>query len=383
MRARPGRSIVDDMQHLSQIALEFPLSHGAFASGIATLETLRGGPPSTDLSFVLSGARSAVSFALPFDRTAIDPYLMKRDRLGLERSYNHAEITATGLGVHFANYLTKRGFPSVYVAAGQVYREDIQSRASEAEQKIAEEFKEKEYVHKEGSTMVPDIALRYLAIASGVGSMGISGNVLTRQEGAAIALGGIITTAELVPTAPIPEEESYCDDCRLCMASCISGLMDPDGEISIRMGGVEHKHAGKRSIARCQMACGGITGLHPSGKWSTWSPGRFIIPKTDEELSQLGHAMGAFFKRPNMEGGVHHHVLIGKKYYMSCSHCQLVCVPDKEERKRRYKLLKRGGCIVQNPEDGSVKALPPDEAREYVASMSPEIRVMYEDVEEG
>ena len=42
------------------------------------------------------------------------------------------------------------------------------------------------------------------------------------------------------------------------------------------------------SIARCQMACGGITGLHPSGKWSTWSPGRFIIPETDEELSQLG-----------------------------------------------------------------------------------------------
>ncbi len=377
---------MDDIKHLSEIALEFPLSHGAFASGIATVETLAGGPPSTDLSYVLPGAKSAVCFALPFDRTTIDPYLSKEDRLDLERAYNHAEITATGLGVHFANYLTKRGFPSVFLAAGQVYREDVESQASEAEQAVAEKLRDDEYTHAESATMVPPVALRYLALASGVGSMGISGNVLTKQEGAAIALGGIVTTAELIPTDPIPEEENYCDDCRLCMAACISGLMDMDGEISIRMGGVEHKHAGKRSISRCQMACGGITGLHPSGKWSTWSPGRFIIPKTDEEFDQVAdtlgvNAVGAFYKRPEMEGGVHHHVLIGKKYYMSCSHCQLVCVPDKEERKRRYKLLRNGGCIVQNPKDGSIKAFPPDEAREYVASMSPEIRAMYEDVE--
>jgi epoxyqueuosine reductase len=192
-------TIMDDIKQLSQIALEYPLSHGAFASGIATVETLAGGPPSTDLSFVLFGAKSAVCFALPFDRTTIDPYLSKQDRLGLERSYNHAEITATGLGVHFANYMTKRGFPSVYIAAGQVYREDMVSRASEAEQRIAEENRERNYTHKEAATMVPDIALRYLAIASGVGSMGISGNVLTKQEGAAIALGGMSQQPSLTP----------------------------------------------------------------------------------------------------------------------------------------------------------------------------------------
>ena len=377
---------MDDMKHLSQIALEIPLSHGAIASGIATVETLKGGPPSTDLSFVLSGAKSAVSFALPFDRATVDPYLSKQYRLGLERAYNHAEIAATGVGFHFANYLTKRGFPSVFLAAGQVYREDMESQASEAEKAVAEKLREKEYTHAEGATMIPPVALRYLALASGVASMGISGNVLTKQEGAAIALGGIVTTAELIPTDPIPEEDNYCDDCRLCLASCISGLMDPAGETVIHMGGVEHKHARKRTMSRCGMACGGMTGLHPSGKWSTWSPGRFIIPKTDEAFDLVAGTLGikameAFFKRPNMGGGVHHHVLIGKKYYMSCSHCQLVCVPDKEERKRRYKLLRNNGCIVQNPEDGSLKALPPDEAREYVAAMSPEIRAMYEEVE--
>jgi epoxyqueuosine reductase QueG len=362
------------------------LSHGAFASGIATVESLKGGPPSTDLSYVLSGAKSAVVFALPFDKNTIDPYLAKEDRLPLEKAYNHAEITATGVGVHFANYLTKRGFPSVFLAAGQVYREDVESQASAAEQAAAEKLRERNYSHAEGATMVPPVALKYLALASGVGFLGLSGNVLTKQEGAAIALGAIVTTAELIPTDPAPEEENYCDDCKLCMSACPSLLMDPDGETVITMGGVSHKHARKRSITRCQLACGGITGLSPSGKWSTWSPGRFMVPKTDEELDQVAETLGikvmtAFFKRPNMEGGVHHHVLIGKKYYMSCSHCQLVCAPDKDERNRRYKLLKNGGCIVQNPEDGSVKALPPDEARDYVAAMDPETRAMYEDVE--
>ena len=64
---------------------------------------------------------------------------------------------------------------------------------------------------------------------------------------------------------------------------------------------------------------------------------------------------------------------------MSCSNCQLVCAPDKDERAKRYKMLVKGGCVVQNPEDGSMEALPADEARERVAAMSPEARGMYED----
>jgi epoxyqueuosine reductase len=94
----------------------------------------------------------------------------------------------------------------------------------------------------------------------------------------------------------------------------------------------------------------------------------------------LARTIEAFYKRPDMEGGVYHHVLIGKKYYMSCSNCQLVCAPDKEERTKRYKMLLQGGCIVQNPEDGAIQALSPDAARERVAAMSPEARALYEDV---
>jgi epoxyqueuosine reductase len=363
------------MDELTRTAIDFPMGHGACAAGIATVKTLAGGPPSSDLSYVLPGAKAAISFALPLDQRTIPLYLMKKDRLALEKDYNHAEIAATGLGVHFANYLTKRGFPSVHVAAGQVYREDSQGGPIDVDPEVF-----KEYLHEEAPTMVPDIALKYLAVASGVGALGLSGNVLTRKEGSAIVLGAVVTTADLDPTDPIPEEENYCDDCRLCVASCVSGLMDPEEKTIIRLGCVEHRHATKRSISRCQMVCGGLTGLHPSGKWSTWSPGRFRIPEKDDDMMPLlARTLEAFYKRPDMEGGVYHHVLIGKKYYMSCSNCQLVCAPEKEERTKRYKMLVKGGCVVQNPEDGSMEALPADEARERVAAMSPEARGMYED----
>lgn len=113
------------MNELTRTAIDFAMCHGACAAGIATAETLAGGPPSADLSYVLPGAKAVVSFALPLDRRTIPPYLMKKDRLALEKDYNHAEIAATGLGVHFADYLTKRGFPSVHVAAGRGPYEDV------------------------------------------------------------------------------------------------------------------------------------------------------------------------------------------------------------------------------------------------------------------
>ena len=50
--------------------------------------------------------------------------------------------------------------------------------------------------------MYPDISLRYLAAASGVGSLGFSGNLLTNDYGPAIILGGLLTEAELEPTTP-------------------------------------------------------------------------------------------------------------------------------------------------------------------------------------
>jgi hypothetical protein len=52
-------------------------------------------------------------------------------------------------------------------------------------------------------------------------------------------------------------------------------------------------------------------------------------------------------------------------------------VADKEERKNRYKALREGGCVVQNP-DGTLEAVSAEEATERLAAMDPEKRLMYE-----
>ena len=69
--------------------------------------------------------------------------------------------------------------------------------------------------------------------------MGLSGNIITKSQGAAVILGATVTTAQLVPTPPLPPEENYCDDCRICMASCVAGFMDLREKTSISLGGLE------------------------------------------------------------------------------------------------------------------------------------------------
>ena len=65
------------------------------------------------------------------------------------------------------------------------------------------------------------------------------------------------------------------------------------------------------------------------------------------------------------------------KLYTTCANCQLICVADKEERKRRYKLLRKGGVVIQDP-DGSVRAVTPEEANEHMDNMPEEKKWLYE-----
>jgi epoxyqueuosine reductase QueG len=344
------------MKELSRRVIDYVLDEGACAAGICTTETLAGGPPSTDLSYVLPGAKSAISFAMPLNQSLIPPYLQKKDRRSHERDNIVTNGRATGLAAHLANFLTMKGYPSAPVLANEVYRRDTPGGLMD---------------------MYPDLSLRYLAVRSGVGTFGLSGNVRTRNEGAAVILGAAVTTAELEPTDPIPAEENYCDRCKLCMASCASKLMDEKEETRVTLGGVEFSYSRRRTYHRCDLVCGGFTGLHPSGKWSSWSPGRFPIPDRDDEfLPVLMEAVGAWAQRPPIPGG-HYHPLMEGKLALTCGNCQLICHPNRDVRKRRYKMLVNSGVVVQNP-DGSLEAVSPDVARERLAAMSPERRATYE-----
>jgi len=257
-----------------------------------------------------------------------------------------------------ADFLNQQGYPSVPVSANMVYRTDTPGGAYD---------------------MIPDISLRYLAVRSGVGYFGLSGNVITRNEGGGIVLGATVTSAELTPTEPLPEEDNYCDGCQLCMAACPSGLMEKEEKERVTLGGIEFTYSKRRAYTRCEYVCGGFAGLHKSGKWSTWSPARYPIYETDEEFrAGFRAAAKAYWRRPECEGGFYH-FMMKKKLRRTCGSCQILCVQDKEERKRRYKLLTNSGVVVQNP-DGSLEAVEPDVAIKRLSAMPPEVRSMYEKV---
>jgi epoxyqueuosine reductase QueG len=351
---------MDDGKQLTQLAIDFVMSYGACAAGVATTETLAGGPPSTSLEYVLPGAKSAVSFAVPLDQEKIERFLSKQDHAGHQQDNIRTNVYVTGLAVSLATYLDQCGYPSYGVSANAVYRKDTPRGIFD---------------------FTPDVSHRYLAVRSGVGWFGLSGNVITKTHGAAVILGSMVTTADLDPTDPLPADEKYCDDCRLCMASCASGLMHKKERTTVTMGGMEFGYSQRRTYRRCDLVCGGFTGLAKNGKWSTWSPGRFPMPEKDEEFEPvLLKAITDSWPRPEIKGGFYHPAMPAqRKLNLTCGNCQLICHPDRAERKRRYKLLTKSGVVVQRP-DGALEAVPLDVAKQHLAEMSPAQRACYEDM---
>ncbi len=348
----------NDACELTAVAKEFLTLLGASAVGVCTTETLAGGPPSTDLEAVLPGARSAVSFAVPMDQAKIERFLAKQSHAEHQTDNLRVNTFVSGLAVGLADYWNQQGIESLAVSGNGVYRQDMPGGIYD---------------------FMPEISHRYLAVRSGVGWFGLSGNVITEDHGASVILGSVLTTARLEPTAPLAAEDRYCDECQLCVASCTSGLMDKDELTTVTLGGEDFEYSRRRSYHRCDLVCGGFTGMAKNGKWSTWSPGRFEIPDTDEEFEEvLVETFAASEPRPAVPGGFLHPAMPGmRKLNVTCANCQLLCHPDRDERKRRYKLLTTSGVVVQNP-DGSLVAMPPDEAKQRLAAMSPEQRAMYE-----
>jgi epoxyqueuosine reductase len=346
------------MENLRKIVLDQVTLGGACAVGIATTDTLAGGPESADITRVLPGARSAISFAYALDTEAIELFLSKKDRMAHERNNIDINNLASGAALNLAGFIEMKGYRSVPVIANNYYRSDTPGGLLD---------------------MMPDISQRYLAVRSGVGTFGLSGNVITPKYGAAVILGAVVTTAAFRPTDPLPSEESYCDECRLCMASCASGTMDKEEKTTVTLGGMDFAYSKRKSYLRCEYVCGGFTGLHPSGKWSTWSPGRFPIPEKDEEfLPALMNGLANYSKWPDMGGG-YYHSLSPYKMYLTCGNCQLICHREKDERNRRYKMLKESGVVVQN-QDGSLAAVSPQEGRQRMQDLPPERRALYETI---
>jgi epoxyqueuosine reductase QueG len=335
---------------------EFLVERGAIRVGFASLESLAGGPPSAELEYTLAGARSAVSFALPLDRGKIRAFLAKEDRFGHEEDNLMTNLRVTSLSWEVAEFLKKEGFEARGTSANLNYRKEMDGWQIR---------------------MHPKISHRYVAVASGLGSFGWSGNAGLKGYGAAVILGTCVTGAELEPTPAIPDQESFCDGCKLCVSACPVEMFDREKAMSVTLGSSTFSHADRKSYLRCQICCGGFTGLHKSRKWSSWSPGRLAIPDDEQALYQeLLRAMALYEKRPRMTGGYRNPAFENMNLGMTCGNCQIVCWGDRKETAENVRLLHNSGCVLEMP-GGGIRVLPGAEAADSFEKMAPEHRSLY------
>ena len=179
-------------------------SYGAVAVGIATTETLAGGPPSTDLTVCTAGGQICGNVSVALDQDYMDLWFNKRSHADHSRTIR-TNVMASGISLEIANYLAERlCCPSRWHPMPPTDRKTPNGRFDEKPHHL---------------TPLPGRTVRR-------GILGLSGNVLTADNGAGVILGSVVTAAELIPTDPIPESEHYCDDCQLCAASCASGFID-------------------------------------------------------------------------------------------------------------------------------------------------------------
>ncbi len=323
--------------------------------GFATLETMAGGPPGADLTYLLPEAQSAIGFFVAFDKEMILKYLGKDDPniRGIHEQENleiHRVIWKAAQRVK--HWLIEQGYKAISVIPNNHYRTDVPGWQA---------------------SLPPELSLRYLAVRSGIASFGLSGNVGTKETGTGIILGGIITDAKLKATAPIPEEDRFCDKCMICTKVCAFGMFSTTEETSITIGGETFTYSKRGPIMRCGVTCGGANGLHRSGKFSTWSPGRYDYPETREELNRVcAMAMTSQRKRLSYKDSStgYKAASFGGKYstQLTCGNCNYICAGNTKETAKRYKALLNSGCVIQR-EDGSLEVYTPEKAKEVFKSM--------------
>jgi epoxyqueuosine reductase len=349
------KSSKKENQDLTALIKYMAKALGASSVGIANKETLKGGPKSTDLESVLDNAKSALVFAVPLDQDLIEPYLCKKD---FELNNNKIKTTtfAGGIALEIAGFLDQLGYESVPVNPNFFYRKDTPNGIKD---------------------MKPVVSHRYLAARSGVGFFGHSGHILTKEHGPAIVLASVVTTAELEPTEPFSESENYCDNCNICSASCIPKFIPKKGKTKVEIGGMEFEYSEKGDKSRCTFVCAGMSGLHSSKKWSTWSSARFEIPQNDEDFGpMIFKTLPAYIQRPKGKAVFFMPHLPGHIMEYSCSNCQFICHPNKELRKKRYEMLINSGVIVED-ENGNRRAVTPEEAENLVENMPKDRKKLY------
>lgn len=371
---------------------DFVHSQGIAVVGVAGPERLKDSPPSLDPTYVLSGARSVVSMAMPMDVPAIYDFLSKKspaphniDQLiGNQKLYH--------IATRVADFIRSQGHAARAVPSNNTYRRSPDIFATH-----------------------PSFSHRFGAIVSGIAAQGWSGNVMTREYGAAVYLGSVVTAAVLASDPQLPPRffiDGWCRTCQVCSHSCPAHMFEEKGEEYVLVNGELHPRAKRRDIDFCNASCFGLHGLSMDKKWSSW--GRHWIsgwvkrePDPAKEniratLMRKGSSVGDSTVRYdlirrlgaelNPEDWIDEHKIVPRledlpadelecrklqsdlikrcmgidipdPNVLTCGQCALVCGPDIKESAKRLKMLREGGIVVRGKDDRSVVVRTFEEAQ--------------------
>ncbi|WP_136807004.1 epoxyqueuosine reductase [Desulfosediminicola flagellatus] len=312
------------------------MSLGADLVGITTTDLLADGPPSADPRYILPTAKSVISFALSLDIDLVQHFISKKTwRPHCDNRKVIAQTLYT-IGDALTEQLRSEGYEAVNVDLNNNYRPE----------KDAADITEMTEFH-------PDFSHRYAALAAGVGRLGWSGNLLTREYGALVELGSVLTSANLTPDSPIPDEEHPCDKCKICSLVCPVEMIQPNTSTQVMVAGVTETISRKRPNTCCWISCTGYEGLALSGTWSNWSPYRLgrPLPEDKQELDSLCISLQK--ADPQMQTGDnsfndYRQAVFDPDwfYYTVCGFCRSVCSPRREERLANRKLIVNSGTAA-------------------------------------
>jgi epoxyqueuosine reductase QueG len=359
---------------------------GADLVGICSADSIKD-KDFSDPNFLLPGAQSVISIAIGFDDEKVRKFISKEDRMPL--SIEEGEITKAlkRVAEKIKIFLEEKGFKAYNCDCNFNYR--FTRRAGVKTQTVVSSLrtlidlinKEKneniELTKREVKTLemlkkmmlpglrktpmdlVPNFSHRCAAVASGLGRIGFSGNVITERFGARILLNSIITDAKL--NADNPLENHPCVNCKICEKSCQGGLFSKDRIQKIKIAGIEETIAKRNSYAYCIAVCSGMVGQNKFKEWSIWSPFRFDdIEKLPLDDSVNQYVQNMFAKAVEKGGDEAENIFrlvsnsfLGRndkpseEFKPSCGFCQLVCGPTIQNKKESYKSITESGCIEE------------------------------------
>ena len=141
------------------------LSFGAELVGVTSRDMLADGPPSADPRYLLPSANSIISFAVSLDKDILFDFISKKKWRPHCNNRKAIAQTLYKIGDALAEQLRSEGFEAVNVDLNNGYRPE----------ETAANVTEMTEFH-------PDFSHRYGALAAGIGRLGWSGNLLTREH---------------------------------------------------------------------------------------------------------------------------------------------------------------------------------------------------------